>query len=175
MYGFAPLSGSAPLGGSLTSRAFRLLSPAGVVAPVTGDFWEGIYQAANASTATTQFNDGTSGDQTTFEQVTGAVGQLIGITGTRVLASSSGFNTISFKVWVTDTITFVVERWTGSAWSTDWYASAPLAPGILGGGEWASVTVNINPALTTTKFRVCVQTQGTVVASNVKLSDIRTT
>lgn len=137
-----------------------------------GDFWANTYQALNPSTSTAKFNDVGVGDQTTFEQVTGGVGALIGITVVRNFASTAGYTSLTAKLFVTDTITYTFERWNGTTWVND-ILSGGIDPVPGAGGNWITLTKTLNPASTTNRVRLSVQTQGSGIASDVRIGDFR--
>ncbi len=141
--------------------------------PTLGDVtWANTYQAANPTTITTQIDDLATANESTFEQVTGGVGALIGITAVMNVTATRSFNSLVARLYVTDTLTYVIDRWNGSAWVADIDLGGAL-PTLLGGGEWVTLTRTLNAGSTTTKVRLSVQTQGSGIASDVRIGDVR--
>lgn len=134
-----------------------------------GDFWANTYQALNPSTSTTAIGDVGAGDQTTFVQVTGGVGALIGISAVRNYASSASYTTFTAKLYITDLLTFTLHSWDGSAWVLVTTSGAQPSGG--NGAEWVTLTQTFSA--TTTRLRLSVQTQGAGIASDVRIGDLR--
>lgn len=146
------------------TRAGSILAP--------GYYWASIYQAPIPTIPTTRFDDVAPLDQTTFQQVTGGVGVLVGMTGMKVTAGLTGYTTFEARIYVTDNLTFVIDRWNGSAWVAD-IDTGGSVPVISGGGEWVTLTRTLNPASTTTRVRFSLRTQGAGIASDVRIGDYR--
>lgn len=141
-----------------------------ILAP--GYYWASIYQAPIPTTPTTKFDDVAVGDQTTYEQVTGGVSAIIGMTGMKVTASVTGYTSLEARIYVTDTLTYVLDRWNGSSWVADLVLFD--APPILGpGGQWCSLSAVLDGTKTTTRVRLSIQTQGAGIASDVRIGDYR--
>lgn len=157
------------------SPAIRLRAQGVGGGPAPGYYWASGYQATTITTATTKFNDVGAGDQTTYEEVTGGVGVLIGISALVVVAAPTAYTNITFKAWCTDSINFEVARWTGSAWAIDWYNGVGATPALAGGGEWVSVSRNVLNTFSTSQIRVTFNTQGSGIASVARIGDIRLT
>ena len=134
-----------------------------------GDYWANTYQAINPTTSTTKFNDVGVGDQTTYEQVTGGVGAVIGISAVRNYASSASYTTFTAKLFITDLLTFTLHSWDGSAWVLVTTSGAQPSGG--NGAEWVTLTQTFTA--TTTRLRLSVQTQGSGINSDVRIGDLR--
>lgn len=134
--------------------------------------WANTYQASNPSTASGVITDKTAADETTYEEVAGGVSAVIGMTAVQNIAVARGFTAFTARVYVTDSITYVVDRWNGSAWVAD-IVTSDTPPFLSGGGEWVSLSMVLDAAKTTTKVRLSVQTQGSGIASVVRIGDMR--
>ncbi len=150
-------------------RAGRMISRALPAGFTVGDFWANTYQSLNPTTSTTALNDVGVGDQTTFVQVTGALNALIGISAVRNYANSASYTTFTARLYVTDVLTVTLHSWDGSAWIPVTLSGA--VPGLTGGGEWVTLTQTFTA--TTTRLRLSVQTQGSGIASDVRIGDLR--
>lgn len=134
-----------------------------------GYYWASTYQNATPVTPTTRFNDVAPLDQTTFQQVTGGIGALIGITGVLVTAGSTSYTSFTARLHVTDLLTFTLHSWNGSAWVL--VTTSGITPLLSGGAEWVTLTQTFTA--TTTRLRLSVQTQGSGIASDVRIGDWR--
>jgi hypothetical protein len=135
-----------------------------------GYYWANTYQALSPTTSTTKFNDVAPLDQTTYEQVGPAgIGALIGITGMLVTASSTAYTTFTARLHVTDLLTFTLHSWNGSAWVL--VVTSGITPSLSGGAEWVTLTQAFTA--TTTRLRLSIQTQGSGIASDVRIGDWR--
>jgi hypothetical protein len=134
-----------------------------------GYYWASTYQNATPVTPTTRFNDVAPLDQTTFQQVTGGVGALVGMTGLLVTAGSTSYTTFTARVHITDVLTFTLHSWNGSAWVLVSTSGTP--PVLSGGAEWVTLTETFTA--TTTRLRFSIQTQGTGINSDVRIGDWR--
>lgn len=134
--------------------------------------WANTYQAPSPSTVTGNINDLAAGDQTTYEQVTGSIGELVGITAVQNITVARGFTALSARLYFTDTLEYVIDRWDGAAWVAD-IVTIESPPLVTGGGEWGTLTASLDPAKTTTKVRISVRTQGAAIPSDVRIGDFR--
>lgn len=159
------------------SSVQRAKGPSG---PAPGDYWAADAYGANPIQwlPTTVFNDGSPGDQSTYESATAnGIGSIEECTVARVWATPQGLNSVSVRACVGEGFfNWVVERWTGSAWSTDFNSGVAVRPEPFQ-PTWVTVTQSLNPALTTTMIRVSIRSmtesgggEGTVLS----VGDLRT-
>lgn len=155
-------------------------SSSGGGALAAGYYWvSNAYQAPLGSpAATTLLSDGSAGDQTTHIKYAPGIGVEANITIYRVWATAQALNSITFKVLAGEALfSYQVERWTGSAWSTDIKSGTPATPANFQ-PTWGSITQNLNPALTTTMIRLSLKSRTDTGGGDgpvLRVGDVRTT
>lgn len=148
-------------------------------APAPGFYWAAdAYQSPIISALpTTLLSDGSPGDQTTFEESTAnGIGSTESATIFRVWATPQALNSVSVRAVLGEsTFAWVVERWTGSAWSTDINSGVGATPANFQ-PTWSTLTQNLNPALTTTILRVSILSQTDIGGGDgpvLRVGDVR--
>lgn len=146
--------------------------------PAAGYYWiSNAYQAPLGSeVATTLLSDGSAGDQTTYIEYAPGVGVEANITIFRVWATAQALNSVTFKALTGEALfSYQVERWTGSAWSTDIKTGTPATPANFQ-PTWGSVTQNLLPALTTTMIRLSLKSRTDIGGGDgpvLRVGDVR--
>lgn len=149
--------------------------------PSPGDYWAtNSYQAAiGTAIGTAVLADGVSGDQTTYVEYAPSVGTNAQITIFRVWATAQALNSVTVRALIGENFfEWEVERWTGSAWSTDIKTGlAPEIPMFIQ-PTWSSFSYTLQPALTTTMLRVSIRSStlsGGGDGPVLRIGDMRTT